>query len=449
MSDWEEEFVNKLVQDAFGLDTSSCLLPVDETGLCRNAKLLHATIQTTLQYPKGHSNRPPPPAWSVTSDPTEACAQPLDPTSITVSVAATKPCRSLDQNKNLKTSPTKASYFKTNRKRAKQHAAKANVFQASCGLKWREVKSIPNQDPSAEKAGIGNSITKKLTDLEMLLHLQSESDPTSAVNLLMALLNLKQSKRLKELLIAKLSKDTVESTIVDGMAAFIKHHETRGSRLSDEQAAMDAVYTAACFAIPAFEEDDAEADSAVSADSPAVSSARTDSAISKTGSKSATRRGVTSGPKISKRLGVHSRVVYESKRRAGEMILDGSKFKREVRLKHGMSPTRQCVWDFCHSDRYTSPLEADVGCSGKKCCMYKVQVQDYDGTVREERHPLRKWRVQGHAKRREQFHASDIYKIFKMQNPGKTIGETTWYKYQCNCVVGEEDNRILEDLNPP
>jgi hypothetical protein len=183
----------------------------------------------------------------------------------------------------------------------------------------------------------------------------------------------------------------VDRVITDGLVKFIRHHQTKGQRSKDVQNAIDAILTAACFALPGEE---------------------------------ASLRNIAS-----RILGIDeaSGKLTRHKNKALEMIASQASFspkERKTRADSYREEAACCVSDFCHSEE-SSRLDTE----SYRCIKIKNPI-----TNSSEPHPLRVWNEVTLEARYASFAHSDVYKQWQLDNGNKTICLTSFRLHVCPCV---------------
>jgi hypothetical protein len=186
-------------------------------------------------------------------------------------------------------------------------------------------------------------------------------------------------------------EENVDKVITDGLIKFIRHHHTKGQRSKDAQNAIDAILTAACFALSG---------------------------------KTTSLRNISS--RILGNADAAGKLT-RLKNKGLEMIASRVHFaptERKTRNDAYREEAACCVSDFCHSDE-SSRLDTE----SYRCIKVKNPT-----TALSEPHPLRVWSEVTLDARYASFAHSDIYKQWRLDNGGKTIGLTSFRAHICPCV---------------
>jgi hypothetical protein len=98
------------------------------------------------------------------------------------------------------------------------------------------------------------TVQRKAEELAYLLNAGASGDAVQAAVTLVRMLNRADMAPIRQNVQHMLGPEyhqlNVDRVISDGLVKFIRHHQTRGQRSKDVQNAIDAILTAACFALP-------------------------------------------------------------------------------------------------------------------------------------------------------------------------------------------------------
>jgi hypothetical protein len=239
------------------------------------------------------------------------------------------------------------------------------------------------------------TVQRKAEELAYLLNAGASGDAVQAAVTLVRMLNRADMAPIRQNVQHMLGPEyhqlNVDRVITDGLVQFIRHHQTRGQRSKDVQNAIDAILTAACFALPGEE---------------------------------ASLRNIAS-----RILGIDeaSGKLTRHKNKALEMIASQASFspkERKTRADSYREEAACCVSDFCHSEE-SSRLDTE----SYRCIKIKNPI-----TNSSEPHPLRVWNEVTLEARYASFAHSDVYKQWQLDNDNKTICLTSFRSHVCPCV---------------
>ena len=259
-------------------------------------------------------------------------------------------------------------------------------------LNWSEGTAALDSSSNAPTKAAQN----KAETLAYLVHAGASGNPALAAETVVRMLDRVDCHRIREnvrrILRAENHELNVDRVIANGLVEFIQHHHTRGQRSKDAQNAIDAILTAACFALPADE---------------AASHRQLASRIFGDANASAK--------------------LTRHKNKALEMIGSGSYFspkERKTRSDAYKEEAASCVSNFCHSKE-----SSRLGTESYRCIKVKDPITNLS-----EPHPLRVWNEVTLDARYASFSQSNIYRRWQRDNGDKTIGFTSFRAHVCPCV---------------
>jgi hypothetical protein len=122
----------------------------------------------------------------------------------------------------------------------------------SCVLTWdNEASVLPD---STIMNAPNRTFQRKAEELAYLLNAGASGDAVQAAGTLVRMLNRADMAHIRQNVQYMLGPEyhqlNVDRVITDGLVKFIWHHQTKGQQSKDVQNAIDAILTAACFALP-------------------------------------------------------------------------------------------------------------------------------------------------------------------------------------------------------
>ncbi len=188
-----------------------------------------------------------------------------------------------------------------------------------------------------------------------------------------------------------LEQHTTVNTIARGVKEFLAMHSSKGGRKQVEKNAVDAVLTAACF--------DCQPETKLTSLSTCLG------------------------------LRVDALILMKALERAKKMkenSLTFEPYQRATRKDCYRELTRELVNEYCHTDS-----EGGVRVDTESNRVFKIVDQE---TGEVEKHPMRVWNDVSWKQRHKSFQQSDMYQNHLVQNPGKTIGLTSFMANVCKYV---------------
>jgi hypothetical protein len=258
--------------------------------------------------------------------------------------------------------------------------------KAKSALADRKAGTIQWQEAAAS---VGESaVAKEASKLEWLLNVISNKITSTATRILEKLLQRSSMSSITEQLVRSFTaaSNDANAKVVAGIKSFLEHHTSRGSRIKEQQDAVDAVLVASTFALEPGDSYKALAEK-IRARPDALSNAH----------------------------------VWAKK-----MIAENKKFTPKERQKRSdcyRDEARACVREFCHDEGSNVDTESYR--------VYKIKDPD-TGVVAN--HPARVWNETTHTKRYESFKTSNAYREFQANNNGRTIGKEVFRLEVCECV---------------